>query len=399
MPSNGRRPPPAVPHLDALIREPGRDVPMGVFISSLRDVLRKITEYFGAVQDAYSGAPAPHADTHLVGKSDALQTPGVPVTVLVGGTALRGSGPSYMREDARLVVGAGTPTHPTGQTASQGSAFTAMRSDATIQQGIVTTRGDLLTFGTLPDRLPLGEAGTVLQSDGTDVVYGPVGIQGLYFYNQHEWRDQFIAPTVDAAVGGVAAGTQIGQLGWNGPAAAQVANQTGETAHPGIVRVTSGTATGVSTPLSLGSVILADIGYAAAIVRIPTITAAPFRFGLKRTVGGAGEAVRGIYFSFLPASSANWRTVTRDGGGITVNTSAVPVVAGNWFLLEIFRNGAGDVDFYVNTALVATHSANIEAAEGFPVFEIETTAAGVAKTMDVDFFWMQTIVPLAQQWT
>lgn len=138
---------------------------MGVFISSLRDALRKIAEYLGAVQDSFSGLPAPHADTHLVGKSDALQTPGVPLTVTVGGTAARGGGPSYMRGDAQLVVGAGTPTQPTGQVAALGSAFTAMRSDATIKQGIVTTKGDILTFGTLPDRLPVGANGLAVVAD------------------------------------------------------------------------------------------------------------------------------------------------------------------------------------------------------------------------------------------
>jgi hypothetical protein len=168
----GRRHPPAVPNLDALIRDPGPNTPLPVFVRSVRDALRQVANYLSKLQDGFSGAPTPHADTHLVGGSDALQTPGTPRTVLVGSNANSGNGPSFMREDAQLVVGAGTPTHPTGQNAASGSATTVMRSDATIQQGIVTTKGDLLTFGTLPDRLSAGV-------DGEAVVYEASQTQGL----------------------------------------------------------------------------------------------------------------------------------------------------------------------------------------------------------------------------
>lgn len=170
--ARGRRHPPSIPNLVAMIRDPGPNVPMPVFVSSVKDALRKVQEALVAQVDGFSGLPAAHAESHLVGGEDALQAPGTPRTVTVGGAASRGSGPSFMREDAQLIVGAGTPTHPTGQNASQGSALTAMRSDATIQQGIVTTKGDLLTFGTLPDRLPVGV-------DGEAVVYEASQTLGL----------------------------------------------------------------------------------------------------------------------------------------------------------------------------------------------------------------------------
>jgi hypothetical protein len=40
-----------------------------------------------------------------------------------------------------------------------------MRSDATIQQGIVTTKGDLLGRSSTPARVPVGADGTVLTAD------------------------------------------------------------------------------------------------------------------------------------------------------------------------------------------------------------------------------------------
>lgn len=64
-----------------------------------------------------------------------------------------------------LVVG--PPTNATGTAASEGSGAALMRASATIKQGIVTTKGDVLTFSTVPARLAVGADDSELISDST----------------------------------------------------------------------------------------------------------------------------------------------------------------------------------------------------------------------------------------
>lgn len=52
-------------------------------------------------------------------------------------------------------IATATPTSPTGKTAAEGVAETLLRSDATIEQGIVSAKGDILTHdGTTAERFP-----------------------------------------------------------------------------------------------------------------------------------------------------------------------------------------------------------------------------------------------------
>jgi hypothetical protein len=61
-----------------------------------------------------------------------------------------------------------TPSNPTGKTATAGVATTAVRSDAVIAQGVVTTKGDLLTRdASTAERLAVGTDGHVLTADST----------------------------------------------------------------------------------------------------------------------------------------------------------------------------------------------------------------------------------------
>lgn len=54
------------------------------------------------------------------------------------------------------------PSNPTGTAAAEGTGASLMRADATIKQGIVTNKGDVLTFSTVPARLGVGADGLVL---------------------------------------------------------------------------------------------------------------------------------------------------------------------------------------------------------------------------------------------
>jgi hypothetical protein len=59
------------------------------------------------------------------------------------------------------------PANPTGTAASEGVAETALRSDCTFKQGIVTAKGDVLTYSTVPAKLAVGTNGQALVADST----------------------------------------------------------------------------------------------------------------------------------------------------------------------------------------------------------------------------------------
>lgn len=63
-----------------------------------------------------------------------------------------------------------SPSNATGNAPSEGSATSFLRSDATIQQGIVTTKGDVLGYSTVPARIPIGADGLRLTADSTQAL-------------------------------------------------------------------------------------------------------------------------------------------------------------------------------------------------------------------------------------
>lgn len=150
----GRRHPPPVPKLS-------QQKSWKAGFSLIEDFLRHLL-------DGFSGLPAPHQETHLAAGDDALQTPGTPTTVDAGSAASTGDGPSYAYEDHEHAVSTAAPSNSTGTAASEGSGAALMRADATIKQGIVTTKGDLLTHNsTVPARLAIGSDTTLLVADST----------------------------------------------------------------------------------------------------------------------------------------------------------------------------------------------------------------------------------------
>jgi len=91
-----------------------------------------------------------------------------PLTIIAGTTGDPGTeSAGWMAADALAPISTGVPPNATGQVAAEGTGTALMRASATIKQGIVTTKGDILTFGTLPDREPVGGNGTVLTADSS----------------------------------------------------------------------------------------------------------------------------------------------------------------------------------------------------------------------------------------
>ena len=86
-------------------------------------------------------------------------------------------------------------------------------------------------------------------------------------------------------------------------------------------------------------------------------------------VANMNEDHDGAFFSFDPAQSANWRTITRNSATKTGNNSSVAVTLNNWYLLEMRKKGT-DIEFLINDTVAQTHTTNLP---------LETLTAWTAK--------------------
>jgi hypothetical protein len=130
------------------------------------------------------------------------------------------------------------------------------------------------------------------------------------------------------------------------------------------------------------------------LVKIPTIPAIStdsliFRFGFfpRVTMQGSTVATRkGAYFDYRyqhDASEYRLKAITSTGDGVSQTTSTVitGVAFSGWMSFEVKRDADG-VKFYINDALVATHTTNFptttSATRIFPGVGIQKCAGAVA---------------------
>jgi len=116
-----RRPPSPVPHLTTIPTQGPATW------DRLRPIFAKLEAFLDRLQDGYSGLPAPHEETHLVGGDDALDEPGTPTTVDAGSTADIGDGPSFAREDHEHAVTTGSAVS-LGEANAEGSGVALARA-------------------------------------------------------------------------------------------------------------------------------------------------------------------------------------------------------------------------------------------------------------------------------
>lgn len=95
---------------------------------TLQQTQEEVQRFLDELLSLGLGDPPAHGERHDIGAEDPLSGGSTPLTVQVGGTAGVGVGPGFMREDAQLVVGAGTPVG-LGSANAAGAASTASRSD------------------------------------------------------------------------------------------------------------------------------------------------------------------------------------------------------------------------------------------------------------------------------
>jgi hypothetical protein len=118
--------------------------------------VRDLEEWLSELTDAnQGGVPAGFLDV-------------APEEIQAGDTADGGSETEgWAAADHVHSVDTAAPSNPTGTAASEGTGTSLMRADATIQQGIVTTKGDLLGYSTVPARVAVGTDTHVLTADSS----------------------------------------------------------------------------------------------------------------------------------------------------------------------------------------------------------------------------------------
>lgn len=201
---------------------------------------------------------------------------------------------------------------------------------------------------------------------------------------------------------GVTNGT-IGSLGWyeSNNAAGTNAVQAGGVNHPGVLRLVTGAVSGNNKRVHLGAS-ASEATFTPAlfdrfvwVVRIPTITTLTVRLGLMQDISAANGGTAGAFFEFDPASSANWRYVTRQASASTAN-NALAVVANNWYQLEARRLASGNWEFWANGVLRFTHSAN-QPTTDCAFGALVQTGAAAPRNLDLDFCYARGL--LGQMWT
>ncbi len=195
--------------------------------------------------------------------------------------------------------------------------------------------------------------------------------------------------------GGIASGA-IGELGWieTSSAAGTNAMQAGGVDHPGVLRLVTGATSGNNKRVHLGST-ASDASFTPAnfdrfvwVVRIPTITTLTVRLGLMQDISAANGGTAGAFFEFDPATSANWRYITRQASTSTAN-NALTVTANNWYLLEARRLTGGSWEFWANGTLRATNAANLPTT-ACAFGALVQTGAAAARNLDLDLCYVRS---------
>lgn len=184
-----------------------------------------------------------------------------------------------------------------------------------------------------------------------------------------------------------------GELNWNKHHLPYITELASEANHPGIIRVAADAVANDFAAFMLGqsslpTIIPAEVEQATYIVRPQDITSMNLRFGFSDVPLAPTVYAR---FVFSSGTSAFWRLETAQGGTSTVTTSAITVASNTWYKLDIMQVTAGSWTFYINDALVATHTTNVPTS-AFSPYMMWGPTDGTLRYVDIDYFRYQSKV-------
>jgi len=193
----------------------------------------------------------------------------------------------------------------------------------------------------------------------------------------------------DEFFGGAPASGSIGDLGWN-TNGGSIAQGGGTTNEPGFYTLaTGGSSATTATIYTQGSASVFapgtfDLVWRVRLNTVDTNTAA--HIGMQDSVTTVAPT-NGHYFQKLDADT-NWFAVSRAAGAqVGTRTDTGIAIDTAFIAFRIVRTASARADFYINGVLVASHSANIHAANTNTVVGIVNSAAA-NKTISIGYFSM-----------
>jgi hypothetical protein len=170
---------------------------------------------------------------------------------------------------------------------------------------------------------------------------------------------------------------------------------SGEVNHPGIMRLTTGTALnsaigvyrGMKSSTVVGSILANQVFRVQFIARLNSVSGILFSAGLQQME--TNSATDWIRFSVDTSLSSDLVVSTKSSG-----IESTPVSAGtastDWMRLTIEQEVIGEIKFYLDDVLVTTMTTNVPGGTPLtPVIRIFTRSAA-AKSVDVDFFAIES---------
>lgn len=209
-------------------------------------------------------------------------------------------------------------------------------------------------------------------------------------YREYDWDEEFIG-------GGTTSGA-IGERGWTSviSAGAAVSVQSSTTPHPGLLRLGTGGTNGNSVRITLGPWLLGQMD-TMGFIFAPASNAST---GSARMGIGLGVAANqlttltpsdGVSVEYDSATSAGFMVVAKYIGSVaTKTTTAVPFVAGEFYLAELSVTNTGEVTVRVlrlstgeEQTVVLT---GISTTAQFDATFFARTLAAVSKSLDPDYW-------------
>lgn len=191
--------------------------------------------------------------------------------------------------------------------------------------------------------------------------------------------------------------------GWNVVGTGSATSQTAIADHSGITQVASSAISGEITSLAFSNTatrvvtLPEDVELMEWVVQAQAGVSQQYRLGLQANVNTAGGG-DGVYFEFnSTGGDTTWRCVTKSGGVETRGDSGVTVTAGNWYVLRLTQQAAGEWTFTVNEDFSLVQSTNVPTAGGNIAATVETNSAAV-KSLWLDRFRLRYL-PVAQRYT
>jgi hypothetical protein len=252
----------------------------------------------------------------------------------------------------------------------------------------ISSAGDLLYENSGRQALAIGEAGQRMKVSNSLLP---------------SWEDELMPTREMKYLDDFMGGNLGSELAWQsvvvGSAAANSNDSTYiDNNHPGVIKFSTGsTASGraglvMATPsatMQNGFVSGSGKGKQEFMLLLPTLSVLAEEYIV--TLGSIRHAsadvqANAIMFQFDRLNSGdNWQCVTASGGSVTTTDSGVAVVAGTWIRLTITMV-SGEVKFYIDGVLVATHSTNIPSVNIVPALKIQKTNGTTAREMHADYF-------------